>query len=422
MNRFIAFLNCSSGGSVTDDTLAIPVLKQSLQHVLSLKEKGNDLFSKRQFSKAIKEYTKALDCFDLKPIGQENPSETEDAILCSLLFSNRAQAFIFTNQLEEALVDSNKTILIRPEWIKGYFRRAEAFFAMKDFSRALLDYELALSKEPNDEILQQKIQKTRVKIQEKEQNLIVYQLLSGRDTCKKAFVSPIKALVFRYAEQMQNFIYIIGDAISRECLVVDACWDVDSILSFAADKQLKIVGAIATHFHFDHVGGIPPPPFDSYNVKVDGLATLLKRLGIKAFVHANDIPEIIKSNPELSEDMFVATYDRFQVSLPIGKEPNTRLTFLHTPGHTTGSQCILLNNTSLFSGDTLFISSCGRIDFPESNGVDMFTTLSKKLKILDDSIGVYPGHAYNGEMTTIGIEKSKGVLRYKSYPEFMERN
>ncbi|MCS7096421.1 MAG: MBL fold metallo-hydrolase, partial [Nitrososphaerota archaeon] len=76
------------------------------------------------------------------------------------------------------------------------------------------------------------------------------------------------------------------------------------------------------------------------------------------------------------------------------------LKVLHTPGHTPGSIC-LLGEGGIFTGDTLFAGSIGRVDFPESSESEMQKSL-EKIKVLPDSLGVYPGH---GPTTTIGEEK-----------------
>ena len=76
--------------------------------------------------------------------------------------------------------------------------------------------------------------------------------------------------------------------------------------------------------------------------------------------------------------------------------------FLHTPGHTPGSQCFLVEG-NLISGDTLFVGSCGRVDLPGSDPEAMYYSLNHTLKNLDDATVVYPGHAYSSDSsTTIG--------------------
>lgn len=119
-------------------------------------------------------------------------------------------------------------------------------------------------------------------------------------------------------------------------------------------------------------------------------------------------------------DDFVKTHDNFILKLPLfGQETSktTALHFIHTPGHTPGSQCIILNQNSLFAGDTLFIGTCGRLDLPGSNVEHMWESLLK-LKSLPDFISVYPGHSYNGRVTTILQEKKAGVLKFQDKERF----
>ena len=54
---------------------------------------------------------------------------------------------------------------------------------------------------------------------------------------------------------MQNFVYLIGDPVARECVVVDPAWEIDEIVRTAEAGDMRIVGALVTHTHQDHVGG-----------------------------------------------------------------------------------------------------------------------------------------------------------------------
>ena len=89
---------------------------------------------------------------------------------------------------------------------------------------------------------------------------------------------------------------------------------------------------------------------------------------------------------------------------------------LHTPGHSGGSVCVCVRPKDggepvcLMSGDTIFPGSCGRLDLPDSSKEQMYQSLVK-LRALNESIKVYPGHAYSGPSTTIGKEKVQGLLR-----------
>lgn len=89
-------------------------------------------------------------------------------------------------------------------------------------------------------------------------------LLPGRDIARDKDVSGNnlpQALTFRAAAQMKNLIYLVGCKASRECYVVDACWDVAGIARVASENGYKLVGSIATHYHFDHCGGFLQEPY-----------------------------------------------------------------------------------------------------------------------------------------------------------------
>jgi glyoxylase-like metal-dependent hydrolase (beta-lactamase superfamily II) len=73
-----------------------------------------------------------------------------------------------------------------------------------------------------------------------------------------------------------------------------------------------------------------------------------------------------------------------------------RLTLVHTPGHTPGSQCLLVDGR-LMSGDTLFLVGCGRTDLPGSDPREMYRSLHERLGGVDDDVVLYPGHLYAPE-------------------------
>lgn len=134
---------------------------------------------------------------------------------------------------------------------------------------------------------------------------------------------------------------------------------------------------------------------------MEGISKLLRKLPhIKAYAHELDIDSIIAANPEMNPSDFVPTNTGYEITLPIAKDLNspawipdkhirqieTRIKFLHTPGHTRGSQCILVNEKRLFTGDTLFIGTCGRVDFPDSCKCSMFNSLQSTLAHLDPDV------------------------------------
>ena len=105
--------------------------------------------------------------------------------------------------------------------------------------------------------------------------------------------------------------------------------------------------------------------------------------------------------------------------LNVGK---TSMKIIYTPGHTTDSICLLIDNQKLLTGDTLFVGECGRTDFPGGNSKSMYESLFGKLTKLDDNIEVYPGHDYGVKpSSTIGEEKkSNYTLQSRSLKDFIE--
>lgn len=189
------------------------------------------------------------------------------------------------------------------------------------------------------------------------------------------------------AGQMANFVYLIGDRTSRECLVVDPAWDVRDLLSVAEKDGMKVTGVLATHYHPDHIGG------DLFGVTVEGLREMMTWSPVP--VHANKEEEAgIRYMTGLSRGD--VTLHEGGDTVRVGEVP---VTLVHTPGHTPGSQCFLVGN-GLVSGDTLFVGGCGRVDLPGSDPDEMYTTLTQRLSRLPGDTILYPGHHYGPTPTS----------------------
>jgi len=180
---------------------------------------------------------------------------------------------------------------------------------------------------------------------------------------------------------MQNFSYIIGSRSTREVAIIDPAWDIEALLERINERGYKLTAALVTHYHPDHIGG----SFGSN--KVQGLPELLAKSPVKIYAHHDEAAGVKKVTGVSDSDLaIVASGDK----LSIGK---IEVEFLHTPGHTPGSQCFRIKNT-LVSGDTLFVQGCGRVDLPGSNSDDMYRSLAK-LKALPDDTLLLPGHNYS---------------------------
>lgn len=225
------------------------------------------------------------------------------------------------------------------------------------------------------------------------------QLLAGRDFGR---VNP-------FAVQMANFIYLVGDRESRECVVVDPAWDVPSLLERIDQDGMKLVGALVTHFHPDHVGG------EFFGQAIQGLPDLAAKRPVPVYANKEEIEGLCLVTG-LSPGDFkpVESGDAIRVG-------STSIQFIHTPGHTPGSQCFLVNGRELVSGDTLFIGACGRVDLPGSDPEKMYESLTQKLAKLPDDVILYPGHDYGDRPSApLGEEKRTNVyLKPRSLSDWL---
>lgn len=204
------------------------------------------------------------------------------------------------------------------------------------------------------------------------ERLYFRQLLAGRDF---ATSDPV-------ARQMVNFVYLVGDRESGDAVVIDPAYAIDELLGLLAEDAMRCVGALATHYHPDHVGG------DLMGHGIEGIARLLEETPVPIHVQADEVPWVVRSTGVGPDDLIShSSGDTVHVgSIPI--------TLLHTPGHTPGSQCFLVDG-KLIAGDTLFLEGCGRTDFPGSDPAAMYESLTTRLGKVSDETILYPGHLYS---------------------------
>jgi glyoxylase-like metal-dependent hydrolase (beta-lactamase superfamily II) len=223
------------------------------------------------------------------------------------------------------------------------------------------------------------------------------QLLAGRDF---ALSSPVAA-------QMRNFCYLIGDRKARACVVVDPAWDVAGLVDMARADGMQIVGALATHYHPDHIGG------DLFGHGIEGIAQLLETTAVPIHCHKAEAEGIRFVSGLSASDL--ALHEGSDV-LQVG---DVRVELLHTPGHTPGGQCFLVEGR-LVAGDTLFVQGCGRVDLPGGDSDEMFRTLTQRLAKLPDDTILYPGHHYGPVPTsTLGDERRDNhAMRVRSIEDW----
>ncbi len=189
-----------------------------------------------------------------------------------------------------------------------------------------------------------------------------------------------------------------------ECVLIDAPPDPGAILRHLDEHGLRLVALLATHGHVDHVGGV---------------GELCRAQGEDVPVHIHDhdrhmLLDPIGTSGTLGQILDYEDLDMRPPELLAGLDDGQKVsgagmtfTAIHTPGHTQGSTCFLLEVDGepqlLFSGDHLFAGSIGRTDLPGGNREQLIASMAAKILPLDDAVQVMPGH---GETTTIGKERA----------------
>jgi glyoxylase-like metal-dependent hydrolase (beta-lactamase superfamily II) len=213
--------------------------------------------------------------------------------------------------------------------------------------------------------------------------LYFQQLLAGRDF---ATDDPI-------ATQMVNFVYLIGDREKGKCLIVDPAWNVQDVVRRVRDDGLEVSGALCTHYHQDHIGG------ELFGHSIEGLRELLELCDVPVHTHHLEADGVRKVTG-IQDSSLVRHHGGDRVTVG-----DITIELVHTPGHTPGSQCFLVDGR-LVSGDTLFIEGCGRVDLPGSDPDEMYRSLTQRLASLPEDTVLFPGHNYADRPTsTLGDER-----------------
>jgi hydroxyacylglutathione hydrolase len=207
------------------------------------------------------------------------------------------------------------------------------------------------------------------------ENFYFRQLLAGRDFA----VGDAVAL------SMRNFTYAVGDRRSGQAVLVDPAYRPGELVEIINGDDMTLVGAIATHYHPDHIGGTLIG-----DQHLAGITELVALVDVPVHVQADEVSWVLERTG-VDPGALEAHHDRDVIE--VGE---IAITLLHTPGHTPGSQCLLVEDR-LLSGDTLFIDACGRTDFPGGDPTEMYRSLSERLAVVSDDTHLYPGHLYSRE-------------------------
>ncbi len=215
------------------------------------------------------------------------------------------------------------------------------------------------------------------------------QLLAGRDF----------AAGDEIARQMVNFVYLVGDRDTGEAVIVDPAYGVRELVQIAGEDGMRVVGALVTHYHPDHVGG------SLMGWEIEGVAALLGLEGVDAPIHVNRAEALGVRRVTGASESDLVLHDGGDV-VHVGAIP---ITLVHTPGHTPGSQCFLVDGR-LVAGDTLFLDGCGRTDLPGGDSDEMYRSLTQRLASVPDDTVLFPGHQYSPDPSA-----TMGVTRRRNY-------
>ncbi|MEX2313149.1 MAG: hydroxyacylglutathione hydrolase family protein [Nitrosopumilaceae archaeon] len=189
---------------------------------------------------------------------------------------------------------------------------------------------------------------------------------------------------------MQNFTYILEDEDTGESIILDPSWNLDEIQKVITRHDLKIKYIVNTHHHFDHT------------------------LGNKAMAKETEAKILQHEASTLKHDITLVDEQKIKFG-------NSQLTVFHTPGHSKDSIC-LVGDGKIFTGDTLFVGNCGRVDLPGGSAQELYHSLFDILYKMDESLVLYSGHNYGSTpISTLANEKkSNFVLQKRSEQEFVE--
>ncbi|MFP3903102.1 MAG: MBL fold metallo-hydrolase [Armatimonadota bacterium] len=189
---------------------------------------------------------------------------------------------------------------------------------------------------------------------------------------------------------LQTNCYLIGADGSADAAVIDPGAEADMLLQETADMDRRVTAVVLTHGHVDHIKGV---------------SEIVEATGAEVYIHGAD-SDILRSPDPFWSSMVggcegseatgkIADGDLLEVA-------GLQLTVMHTPGHSPGSVCLMMDG-SCFTGDTLFAGSIGRTDLPGSDPQAMERSLNRLMEQIPDDVEILPGH---GPTSTMAEERS----------------
>jgi len=185
---------------------------------------------------------------------------------------------------------------------------------------------------------------------------------------------------------IENNNYLIIDEETKEAALIDCSFVDSNVTKTIEEHGAKLKYILLTHGHFDHIAGIRPNE-------------------AKIVMHENDLGILKQANNYLPlfgiPEITIPQIDIFIKDGDVIKLGSIDIKVIHTPGHTQGGVCYLINDV-LFSGDTIFRESVGRCDMEGGNFDQIVESIRSKIFTLPDNITIYPGH---GPSTNVKWER-----------------
>ncbi len=201
----------------------------------------------------------------------------------------------------------------------------------------------------------------------------VYQDVTDQAPCFPFYFRQIQA------GPHENFHYVVGCPRTKKAIVVDPAFELPRIVGIVERDGYHVDAALFTHGHWDHIGGIPE----------------IVELGAETvYIHeaGEEHSKVLEARQAGADVGLASDGDVIQLG-------DVRIEWLHTPGHQPEGSCFLVSGKddgprALFGGDTLFVGSCGRTDFPGGDTDAMFASMARLRALAAEDLWVMPGHHY----------------------------
>ncbi len=182
--------------------------------------------------------------------------------------------------------------------------------------------------------------------------------------------------------KMDTFCYLVGDAETQTCALIDPAFDTRRILKIAGEMGFTITHVINTHCHSDHTAGN---------------RAVIAATGAKLLIHAVDaerlntilnstFSRVLGGRSSPVPDVLLQDKDVITMGA-------SNLKTIHTPGHTPGGICLYAQG-HVFTGDSLFVEAVGRTDLPGGSSAQLLRSIKEKIYTLPGTTIVWPGHDY----------------------------